>query len=117
MTWLLVLVGGMLGAALRYLADRAVRRVAGPGFPWGTFTVNVTGCLVLGLLAGLTAADDPLRLLIGTGLCGALTTYSTLSHETLRIAESGARATAAANVLGSVAAGIGALWLGTAISR
>lgn len=113
MSWLLVVVGGMAGAGLRFLTDRAIQR---RGFPWGTFTVNVTGCLVLGLLAGLTTAADPVRLLVGTGLCGALTTYSTFSYETLRLAEAGARAAAAANVVGSVVAGVGALWLGTVIS-
>jgi CrcB protein len=112
MTWALVFLGGMAGALLRHLTTTAIRH---PRFPWSTVTANVTGSLALGLLTGLTLADDPLRLLIGTGLCGALTTYSTLSYETLRLAETGFRGQAAANLIGSVLAGAGALWLGLAL--
>ncbi|OSZ58905.1 chromosome condensation protein CrcB [Streptomyces pharetrae CZA14] len=120
MNWLLVVVGGMIGAPLRYLTDRAVQSRHDSVFPWGTFAVNVTGCLVLGLLTGATAAgaaDSPLRLFLGTGLCGALTTYSTFSYETLRLVESGARLPAAANAMGSVAAGLGATSGGYALAR
>ncbi|MEV7197400.1 fluoride efflux transporter CrcB [Streptomyces sp. NPDC093510] len=117
MTWLLVLVGGMVGAPLRYLTDRAVQARHGTAFPWGTFTVNVAGCLILGLLTGAVtagAASSHAQLLLGTGLCGALTTYSTFSYETLRLAEGGARFQAAANALGSVVAGLGAAFVGVA---
>jgi CrcB protein len=116
--WLLVVVGAMVGAPLRYLTDRAVQARFGPAFPWGTFTVNVAGSLVLGLLTGAAvggAAGSRLQLLIGTGLCGALTTYSTFSYETLRLAESGAEARAAVNVTASVAAGLGAACAGWAL--
>ncbi|MFJ8716385.1 fluoride efflux transporter CrcB [Streptomyces violaceus] len=114
MNWLLVIGGAMVGALLRYLTDRAVQSRHGSGFPWGTFTVNVTGCLVLGLLTG---AASHLQLLLGTGLCGALTTYSTFSYETLRLAETGARLQAAVNVAASVAAGLGAAFAGAALAR
>ncbi|GGS55779.1 fluoride efflux transporter CrcB [Streptomyces violaceus] len=114
MNWLLVIGGAMVGAPLRYLTDRAVQARHGSGFPWGTFTVNVTGCLVLGLLTG---AASHLQLLLGTGLCGALTTYSTFSYETLRLAETGARLQAAVNVAASVAAGLGAAFAGAALAR
>ena len=118
MNWLLVIAGGMVGAPLRYLTDRMVRSRHDTAFPWGTFAVNVTGCLILGLLIG--AAPGPnLQLLLGTGLCGALTTYSTFSYETLRLAEDGAGLLAAANVMASVVAGLGAafagVWLGGAL--
>ena len=79
---------------MRYLTDRAVQARHDTVFPWGTFTVNVTGCLILGALTGaaLTGRRPPhVQLLLGTGLCGALTTYSTFSYETLRLAETGAR--------------------------
>jgi CrcB protein len=108
--WLLVLAGAAVGAPLRYLTDRAVQRRHDSVFPWGTFTVNVAGSFVLGLLTGVSSAHT--WLLLGTGLCGALTTYSTFSYETLRLYESGARGYAAANVAGSLAAGLGAVWLG-----
>ncbi|MFC9130801.1 fluoride efflux transporter FluC [Streptomyces sp. NPDC057099] len=114
MNWLLVVGGAMVGAPLRYLTDRAVQSRHDSVFPWGTFTVNVTGCLVLGLLTG---AASHLQLLLGTGLCGALTTYSTFSYETLRLAETGARLQAAVNVTASVTAGLGAAFLGAALTR
>ncbi|UXI80119.1 fluoride efflux transporter CrcB [Streptomyces vinaceusdrappus] len=119
MNWLLVMAGAMVGAPLRYLTDRAVQARHGTVFPWGTFTVNVVGCLVLGTLVGAAthgAAAASVQLLVGTGLCGALTTYSTFSYETLRLAENGARLLAAANVLAGVVAGLGAAFLGTALA-
>ncbi|MFI1412554.1 fluoride efflux transporter CrcB [Streptomyces sp. NPDC020707] len=119
MSWLLVIVGGMVGAPLRYLTDRAVQSRHDSAFPWGTFTANVVGCLVLGTLTGAAtagAASSHLQLLLGTGLCGALTTYSTFSYETLRLAESGARLHAAANAVASVTAGLGAAFVGVAVA-
>ncbi|GGQ65397.1 fluoride efflux transporter CrcB [Streptomyces althioticus] len=119
MTWLYVVLGAMAGAPLRYLTDRAVQSRTRSGLPWGTFTVNVAGSLVLGLLAGAAAAGiggPELHLLLGTGLCGALTTYSTFSYETLRLAESGSLGYAAANVLASTAAGLGAAFAGAALA-
>ncbi|MET8244325.1 fluoride efflux transporter CrcB [Streptomyces sp. NPDC005202] len=120
MNWLLVAVGAMAGAPLRYLTDRAVQSRHDSVFPWGTFVVNVTGCLVLGLLTGAVsagAASRHLQLLLGTGLCGALTTYSTFSYETLRLTETGAGLYAAANVAASVAAGLGAAFAGVSIAE
>jgi CrcB protein len=117
--WLLVFAGGMVGAPLRYLTDRAVRSRHGSVFPWGTFTVNAVGCLALGLLTGAVsagAAGSDLRLLLGTGLCGALTTYSTFSYETLRLTETGACLLAAVNVVASVAAGLGAAFAGVSLA-
>ena len=76
MNWLLVIVGAAVGAPLRYLADRAVQARHDTLFPWGTFLVNVTGCLLLGLLTGAASAGHAsghVQLLVGTGLCGALT--------------------------------------------
>ncbi|MEV3872894.1 fluoride efflux transporter CrcB [Streptomyces sp. NPDC049906] len=120
MNWLLVLVGGAVGAPLRYLTDRAVQRRHDSVFPWGTFTVNAVGCLVLGLLTGAVsagAASSEVQLLLGTGLCGALTTYSTFSYETLRLAEDGAAFYALANVVGSVVVGLGAVFGGFALAE
>ncbi|MGW0615795.1 fluoride efflux transporter CrcB [Streptomyces sp. NPDC002788] len=114
MNWLLVVCGAMVGAPLRYLTDRAVQSRHDTGFPWGTFTVNAAGCLILGLLTG---AATQLQMLLGTGLCGALTTYSTFSYETLRLAETGAPLRAAANIAASVAAGLAAAFAGVALAR
>ncbi|MFF9507014.1 fluoride efflux transporter CrcB [Streptomyces sp. NPDC014724] len=119
MNWLLVIVGAAVGAPLRYLTDRAVQSRHDTVFPWGTLAVNVSGSLVLGLLAGAAtagAAASHLQLLLGTGLCGALTTYSTFSYETLRLAEDGARFYAAANILASVVAGLGAAFAGVSLA-
>ncbi|MGD6747861.1 fluoride efflux transporter CrcB [Streptomyces sp. BH106] len=119
MNWLLVIVGAMVGAPLRYLTDRAVQSRHDTVFPWGTFAVNVAGSLILGLVTGAVAAggaSSQVQLLLGTGLCGALTTYSTFSYETLRLAERGARFYAAVNVVASVAAGLGAAFTGAALA-
>lgn len=120
MNWLLVALGGAIGAPLRYLTDRAVQRRHDTVFPWGTFTANVSGCLVLGLVTGAVAAgaaSSQVQLFLGTGLCGALTTYSTFSYETLRLVEDGARFYAAVNVIASVVAGLGAAFVGIAFAR
>ncbi|MFE9854910.1 fluoride efflux transporter CrcB [Streptomyces sp. NPDC005780] len=120
MNWLLVIIGAAVGAPLRYLTDQAVQARHDTVFPWGTFTVNVSGCLVLGLLTGAVtagAASSHLQLLVGTGLCGALTTYSTFSYETLRLAEGGARFYAAANAVASVVVGLGAAFAGVALAE
>ncbi|MER6283180.1 fluoride efflux transporter CrcB [Streptomyces sviceus] len=120
MNWLLVVLGAMVGAPLRYLTDRAVQSRHDSVFPWGTFAVNVTGCLILGLLTGAVAAGaagSHLQLLLGTGLCGALTTYSTFSYETLRLTEAGARLYGVANVAASVVAGLGAAFAGVALAQ
>lgn len=120
MTWLLVIIGGMVGAPLRYMTDRAVQRRHDSMFPWGTFTVNVLGCLALGWLTGAVsyrAAPDSVQLLLGIGLCGALTTYSTFSYETLRLVETGARFLAVANVAASVVVGLGAVFAGWAVAE
>ncbi|GAA4828410.1 fluoride efflux transporter FluC [Saccharopolyspora rosea] len=115
MTAVLVFCGAVVGAPLRYLIDRAVQRRHDSAFPWGTFAVNLAGSLVLGGLAGagvaLPAQDTALA---GTGLCGALTTYSTFSYETLRLVEGRAYFYAAANVVVTVIAGVGAAMFGYA---
>lgn len=120
MNWLLVVAGAAVGAPLRYLTDRYVQSRHDTVFPWGTFTVNVAGSLILGLLTGAVAAgaaSSHAQLLLGTGLCGGLTTYSTFSYETLRLAADGARGYAAANALASVAAGLAAAFAGVAAAR
>ncbi|MGO4613581.1 fluoride efflux transporter CrcB [Nocardia sp. 2YAB30] len=106
---LLVALGGAIGAPLRYLTVQAVHARRDSLFPWGTFVVNFAGCLVLGGLAGAgTALSTPVFVLLGTGFCGALTTYSTFGYETVRLAERGAFFYAAMNVVVSVVAGLGA---------
>ncbi|MFF4396977.1 fluoride efflux transporter CrcB [Streptomyces sp. NPDC001480] len=120
MRYLLVVLGGAVGAPLRYLIDRTVQAHHDGTFPWGTFAANVTGSMILGTLAGAAlagAGSQSIQLLLGTGLCGALTTYSTFSYETLGLAEAGARFLAAANVLASVIAGLGAVFIGMTFAQ
>ncbi|MDQ0681776.1 CrcB protein [Streptomyces achromogenes] len=117
MNWLVVVAGGMIGAPLRYLTDRAVQSRHDSVFPWGTFLVNVVGCLILGALTGAATVGPDLRLFLGTGLCGALTTYSTFSYETLRLTETGAGPQAVANAVGSVFVGLGAAFAGVALGQ
>jgi CrcB protein len=116
MTPLLVVVGAAIGAPLRYLTDRAVQARCGSLFPWGTLTVNVAGSLLLGFVVGLPT-DPALTALVGTGFCGALTTYSTFGYETLRLVQTGARAQALGNVLASLVAGLGAASTGLALAH
>ncbi|GAA5076777.1 CrcB protein [Thermocatellispora tengchongensis] len=116
MTILLVALGAALGAPLRYLADRFVQARHDTVFPWGTFAVNVCGSLALGFLAALPA-DAAVMAAAGVGFCGTLTTYSTFSYETLRLAQDGSRFAALANVLASVMAGLGGGVCGMALAR
>ncbi|MDT0200314.1 fluoride efflux transporter CrcB [Nocardioides sp. AE5] len=116
MTWLLVAVGAAVGAPLRYLVDRALRRGRLVDVPLGTFTVNIAGSLVLGALLGLGDASVQALALVGTGFCGALTTYSTFAWETLELAQVRARIGALAYLVASVAGGVGAAFLGFAIT-
>jgi len=116
---ILVILGAAVGAPLRYLTDRAVQARHDTVFPWGTFAVNVFGSLILGLITGAVvagAAPSSLQLLVGVGFCGALTTYSTFSYETLRLVEDGALFYAVANVVISVAAALGAAYTGAALA-
>jgi CrcB protein len=116
---LLVILGAAVGAPLRYLTDRAVQALHDTVFPWGTFTVNVAGSLLLGLLTGAVvagAAPHSLQLLLGVGFCGALTTYSTFSYETLHLLEEGSIFYPAANIVISVTAGLGAAFTGAALT-
>ncbi|WP_433546813.1 fluoride efflux transporter CrcB [Streptomyces sp. CA-294286] len=118
MNWVLVVLGGAVGAPLRYLTDRAVQARHASGFPWGTCVVNAAGSLLLGVVTGAVAADAAssyAHLLVGTGLCGALTTYSTFSYETLRLVEGGQRLLAVLNVTVSVLVALGAVTLGSAL--
>lgn len=120
MTALLVVVGAVVGAPLRYLVDRAVQARHDSLFPWGTFAVNVTGSLILGVLAGgATAHTVPggAVALLGTGFCGALTTYSTFGYETIRLLEERARLYAVLNAAASVVAGLGAALVGYTVAQ
>jgi fluoride exporter len=116
-TALLVALGAAVGAPARFLTDRWVQSRHDSVFPWGTFTVNVVASFVLGLVIGGAAAGGvptPVVIGLGTGFCGALSTYSTFGLEIVRLAETGAAGYAVANALGSVVAGLGSAAAGAA---
>lgn len=109
---LLVGAGGFLGAIARFLVNTWVTGRYGHQFPWATFAINVSGSFFLGLLMTLFLArvvSDPWRLLLAVGFLGAYTTFSTFEYESAKLGLSWA---ALANLLGSVIAGYGAVWLG-----
>jgi CrcB protein len=112
-----VCAGAAVGAPARYLVDRFVQARHDAVLPWGTLCVNVVGSFVLGVLTGLGGGHRVAELAVGTGFCGALTTYSTFSYETLRLYEDGARLYAAINVALSVGAGLAAAVAGVGAGR
>ncbi len=102
MTVVLVLIGGALGAPLRYVLDLAVQSRHTSAVPWGTVTVNVVGSFLLGAIAAaVTVGGAPswLLTLVGAGFCGALTTFSAFGFETVRLLEYGAMRAALLNVV------------------
>jgi len=106
-------VAGALGAVARYLLDGAVQDRTSGLFPFGTLSVNVVGSFILGLVAGLVlwrGVSGTLETIVGAGFCGGLTTWSTVSWETVRLAEEGA----ARDALGSLVANLAASLLAAA---
>jgi CrcB protein len=117
-SWLWVALGAVVGAPARYLTDRWVQIRHDSVFPWGTLTVNVVASLLAGVLAGAANVLAPaVALGLGTGFCGALSTYSTFSYETLRLLETRARFLAGANVVVALLAGFGAVALGWTVGN
>ena len=120
MTGVLVWIGvgalGGAGAIARLLLDGAVSERAGRSFPLGTFVVNATGALVLGVLNGADVTGDAL-LLAGTATLGSYTTFSTWMLESQRLGEDGERGALALNLAASLAAGLAAAALGRALGR
>jgi CrcB protein len=108
-----------VGAVVRYLVDQVVQHQHDQSFPWGTFVINVSGSLLLGLVTGLATQHGlpavPTAVL-GTGFLGGYTTWSTYIWETLSLADGGAPVQAAVNLLGSLAAGLAAAAAGFALA-
>jgi fluoride exporter len=116
-----IAIAGALGALARYGLEGFVSRRAPGAFPWGTFVVNISGAFALGFLftvltEQLTVAAW-LRGAVTIGFLGAYTTFSTLSFETYRLTEDGAIGIAAANALGSLGAGLAAVYVGVVAGR
>jgi CrcB protein len=122
MTYLIVFFGGGIGAALRHGVNVASARLFGIGFPYATMIENVTGSLVMGILAGYFAfrgggAPHHLQLFLTTGILGGYTTFSAFSLDAVLLYERGALGLAALYVLGSVLLAIGGLVAGLALAR
>lgn len=117
---LLVMAGGALGSAARYLTGRIALSALGPNLPYGTLAVNLIGGLLMGLLAGSLArigGTESWRLFLGIGVLGGFTTFSSFSLDVVTLIERGAAATAALYVFVSVAGAIAALFAGLIIAR
>jgi fluoride exporter len=121
MKWWLIFAGGGAGSMLRYAVGLWIEARVGPGFPWGTFAVNVSGCFLIGVLA--TLADEhawitpAARLALVTGMLGGFTTFSTFGLETWELVEDGRAWLAVANAAASVALGLVAVVAGVQLTR
>ena len=119
MTVLAVMAAGAVGALARFLVDGVVKHRRAPRFPWATVAINITGSLLLGILAGaVLAAGAPaaLQQILGTGFCGGYTTFSTASFETVRLNEQRRSAAAALNAVGTLFGSVAACALGLALA-
>jgi len=117
--WAAFLVAAAVGACARYVLDGLVQGRTSGAFPWGTCVINVSGSFVLGLLTGLTlyhAFPADVRLVVGTGFCGAYTTFSTFTFETLRLVEEGRARAGVRNVLINTTGGLLAAGAGLALA-
>lgn len=114
LVWTGVILAGGAGAVARFLLDGIVSSAAGKSFPYGTLAVNVSGAVILGLLTGLALSDNA-ALIIGTGIVGSYTTFSTWMLETQRMAEERQHLRAIGNVVVSLVLGVAAAALGNAI--
>ena len=121
MSYLLVFFGGGLGATLRHIINVTCARCIGTAFPYGTFIINISGSIVMGLIAGYLAfkgeASQPWRLFLMTGILGGYTTFSAFSLDAAMLYEKGELGLAALYVAGSVVLSIAGLFAGLALVR
>src|SRR3954471_9112113 len=121
MNYLLVFLGGGLGSTLRHIVNVASARALGTAFPYHTFIINITGSIVMGLIAGYLAfkgeASQPWRLFLMTGILGGYTTFSAFSLDAALLYERGEIGLAVFYVLGSVVFSIAGLFAGLALMR
>ena len=120
---LLVMIGGAIGAGFRFHIGGIALRNLGPGFPWGTWIVNLVGGLMMGVLAGALAKEfspvegEPLRLFLGVGVLGGFTTFSAFSLESANMLLRGDAVQAAAYAVSSVVGSVLMLFLGLFLMR
>ena len=116
-----VALGGALGASARYLIDQAIEQRSFSIFPWATFTINVTGCFLIGVIAAALVDRHHLpawiRIGLVVGVIGGYTTFSTFAQETLSLIDANDAAVALAYGVGSIAVGIAAVYAGQLVGR
>ena len=121
MNYAWVIAGAVAGAPLRYFVGSRVQSLHWGFLPWGTLAVNITGCLLIGLILGIAEQRDTLsreaRLLLVTGFLGSYTTFSAFGWETYDLARSDEVVRAGAYVLVSIAGGLLAVWAGANLAR
>jgi len=121
MNYVLVFIGGGLGSTLRHIVNFVCPRFLGTAFPYHTFIINITGSIIMGLIAGYLAfkgdASQPWRLFLMTGVLGGYTTFSAFSLDAALLYERGAIWLALFYVLGSVVFSIAGLFAGLALVR
>jgi CrcB protein len=123
MNYLLVFIGGGLGSTLRHIVNVVCLRLLGTAFPYHTFIINITGSIIMGLIAGYLTfafrgeASQPWRLFLMTGVLGGYTTFSAFSLDAVLLYERGAIGLALFYVLGSVVFSIAGLFAGLALVR
>jgi CrcB protein len=115
------MLGGALGSGARFLLSGAVQARTGTWFPFGTFAVNLIGCVVFGVVVGLAtrpgAISEEARVLMLAGICGGFTTFSSFGFDTVELLRAGRPALAVANVVLQVVLGAGGLWAGMTVAR
>jgi CrcB protein len=114
----LTLVAGALGAVARFLLDSSIKQRWRSPFPWATLIINVTGSLLLGVLAGLVlfhGQPSAWQTVVGTGFCGGYTTFSTASFETVRLIQQHRRTLALLNAVGSLVVSVAGCAVGLAV--
>lgn len=119
---LLIGTGGFIGSVARYLLSMTIQRAAnGILFPFGTLSVNLIGCLLIGFLAGLAEfrglLSPELRMFFLIGILGGFTTFSTFGYETFQLLRDGQNAFALTNIIASVVVGIIAVWAGFLLAK
>ena len=116
-----VAIGGAIGSVLRFTVSNLFLQRFGPGFPWGTFTINITGAFAIGVVLQLAQTrfglDPYARLFVATGILGGYTTFSTFAYDAFVLGSSGLRWESVAYGLGSVIVGIAAAYLGVVLMR
>ena len=119
--FLLVGIGGFIGSILRYYSQQIVSRFFPSALPYGTLAVNVAGCLLIGIIYGLSERGNVLtpewRVLLATGFCGGYTTFSAFSYESVRLISDGEWFYVTQYIVVSIVAGLAATFIGMAITK